>query len=112
METTTKRPQIAAKLNLFPKLNIRSFQKSLVSTWYTVRPANTTRHVILSVDVVTSFAVIAAVGSRHPCGPIFSLLDSTFRYAGVYTAVAVNTACRQCRQNPLFILVYMGAEAL
>ncbi len=26
---------------------------------------------------------------RQPCKPIFSLFDSTFRYAGVYTAVAV-----------------------
>ncbi len=32
-------------------------------------------------------AVTTTVGSRHPCGPIFPLLDSTFRYAGVYTAV-------------------------
>ncbi len=71
-------------------------------------PANTTRHVILSVDVVTSFAVIAAVGSRHPCGLIFSLLDSTFRYTGVYTAVAVNAVMQSCRQNYLYILVYMG----
>ncbi len=31
--------------------------------------------------------VITTVGSRHPCGPIFSPFDSTFRYAGVYTAV-------------------------
>ena len=42
-----------------------------------------------SVDAIPAHAVTAAVCSRHPCQAIFSLLESTFRYAGVYTAVAV-----------------------
>ena len=56
------------------------------------------RHIILTTD-----------GRRHrqPCQPIFSLLDSTFRYAGVYTAVCHNDSMSSCRQNLLNILVYM-----
>ena len=61
-----------------------------------------------SVDAVPAHAVTTAVGSRHPCQAIFPLLDSTFCYAGVYTAVAVNAVMQSCRQIGLYILVYMG----
>ncbi len=44
--------------------------------------------------------------------PLSLPFDSTFRYASVYTTVAVMTACRQCCQNPLYILIYMGTGAL
>ncbi len=71
-------------------------------------PTNTYTALMYYVDVVPACAVTTTVGSRQSCGPFFPFLDSTFRYAGVYTAVAVMTGMPSCRQNTLYILVYMG----